>query len=58
MALSMLQGLCEEQRAGNAEEMAQVRELQIMLMLNIKAEIQVVDNLGDITQWLDERLCG
>ncbi|KAI1419714.1 Spo11/DNA topoisomerase VI subunit A [Xylaria sp. FL1777] len=30
-----------------------VRELQIMLMLNIKAEIQAVDDAGDLTTWLD-----
>ncbi|TLD25383.1 hypothetical protein PspLS_05403 [Pyricularia sp. CBS 133598] len=32
-------------------------ELQVMLMLNVKAEIQAVDNLGDITEWLDNKLC-
>lgn len=34
----------------------QMRELQRMLMLNIKAEIQVVDNYGDIADWLDSKL--
>ncbi|KAK4235910.1 Spo11/DNA topoisomerase VI subunit A [Achaetomium macrosporum] len=34
----------------------QVQELQRMLMLNIKAEIQAVDNHGDIADWLDEKL--
>ena len=34
----------------------QMRELQRMLMLNIKAEIQAVDNYGDIADWLDKRL--
>lgn len=34
----------------------QLRELQRMLVLNIKAEIQTVDNFGDVTEWLDERL--
>jgi meiotic recombination protein SPO11 len=34
------------------------RELQIMLMLNYKAEIQAVDCLGDMTDWLDEYLSG
>ncbi len=29
------------------------RELQIMLMLGAKAEIQAVDESGDITPWLD-----
>ena len=34
----------------------QMRELQRMLMLNIKAEMQTVDNYGDIADWLDKRL--
>ncbi len=34
----------------------QMRELQRMLMLNIKAEMQAVDNYGDIAEWLDRRL--
>jgi meiotic recombination protein SPO11 len=33
-----------------------MRELQRMLMLNIKAEIQAVDNYGDIADWLDRKL--
>lgn len=36
--------------------MEQISELHRMLMLNIKAEIQAVDNYGDITDWLDQRL--
>lgn len=35
----------------------QMRELQRMLMLNIKAEIQAVDSYGDIADWLDRKLC-
>ncbi|KAI2778212.1 DNA topoisomerase IV, alpha subunit [Daldinia loculata] len=31
-------------------------ELQLMLMLNIKAEIQAVDDSGDMTGWLDVKL--
>ncbi|KAL2262512.1 hypothetical protein VTK26DRAFT_1092 [Humicola hyalothermophila] len=34
----------------------QLQELQRMLMLNIKAEIQAVDNYGDIALWLDSKL--
>ena len=56
MAISMLHGLCAKGDDADEEEMNQVRELQMMLMLNIKAEIQVVDNHGDITHWLDEKL--
>ncbi|KAL2020578.1 hypothetical protein VTK56DRAFT_8166 [Thermocarpiscus australiensis] len=41
----------------NSDERDQMRELQRMLMLNIKAEMQAVDNYGDITDWLDSKLC-
>ncbi|KAB5531447.1 Spo11/DNA topoisomerase VI subunit A [Coniochaeta sp. 2T2.1] len=58
MAVSMLKTLCHEQELDDKGDMDQVRELQMMLMLNIKAEIQAVDNMGDITHWLDEKLCG
>lgn len=34
----------------------QMGELQRMLMLNIKAEIQAVDNYGNVADWLDEKL--
>lgn len=34
----------------------QCREIQVMLMLNIKAEIQAVDDHGDLASWLDEKL--
>ncbi|KAI1313238.1 Spo11/DNA topoisomerase VI subunit A [Xylaria venustula] len=33
-----------------------VRELHIMLFLNTKAEIQAVDDAGDLTKWLDNTL--
>ncbi|KAF5503656.1 Meiotic recombination protein rec12 [Colletotrichum fructicola] len=32
------------------------RELQIMLFLNVKAEIQAVDDAGDISNWLDAHI--
>ncbi|KAF6840590.1 meiosis-specific topoisomerase spo11 [Colletotrichum plurivorum] len=32
------------------------RELQVMLFLGIKAEIQAVDDAGDISNWLDEQM--
>ncbi|KAK0652552.1 Spo11/DNA topoisomerase VI subunit A [Cercophora newfieldiana] len=43
---------------GEADSCAreQFSELQKMLMLNIKAEIQAVDDFGDITHWLDGAL--
>ena len=58
MARDMLQAVFQEQAlVGGDSGMEQMHELQTMLMLNVKAEIQAVDNLGDITHWLDERLC-
>lgn len=33
-----------------------IHELHIMLMLNLKAEIQAVDDVGCIADWLDGRL--
>ncbi|KAI0396769.1 DNA topoisomerase IV, alpha subunit [Xylariaceae sp. FL0594] len=42
-----------EMNAGSADH---VRELQIMLFLNFKAEIQAVDEAGDLTRWLDRAL--
>ncbi|KAI3392711.1 hypothetical protein diail_5268 [Diaporthe ilicicola] len=38
------------------EEMEQMREVQLMLMLNMKAEIQAIDNMGDLSDWLDEKI--
>ncbi|CRK43964.1 hypothetical protein BN1723_005949 [Verticillium longisporum] len=32
------------------------RELQIMLVLGVKGEIQAVDDVGDLTRWLGHRL--
>lgn len=37
------------------EGVEHVREVQLMLMLNMKAEIQTVDQMGDIAGWLDDR---
>ncbi|KAK4202027.1 putative meiosis-specific topoisomerase [Triangularia verruculosa] len=39
------------------DEKEHAEELQRMLMLNIKAEIQAVDNYGDLSTWLDDKLC-
>lgn len=38
------------------EETEQLREIQVMLMLNVKAEIQAIDNMGDLSDWLDEKI--
>lgn len=32
------------------------RELQVMLMLNIKVEIQILGNGEKLVRWLDEKL--
>ncbi|KAI1494090.1 Spo11/DNA topoisomerase VI subunit A [Biscogniauxia mediterranea] len=40
----------------NESEESLVCEVQIMLMLNIKAEIQAIDEAGDMTGWLDNKL--
>lgn len=38
------------------EETEQLRELQVMLMLNLKAEIQAIDNMGDLSDWLNVKI--
>lgn len=38
------------------EQMDMCHELQRMLMLGVKAEVQAMDNFGDITRWLDASL--
>ncbi|KIH87130.1 hypothetical protein SPBR_04867 [Sporothrix brasiliensis 5110] len=40
----------------DAASLEQYREVQVMLMLNIKAEIQAADDYGDLATWLDEKL--
>ncbi|KAI5859521.1 DNA topoisomerase IV, alpha subunit [Durotheca rogersii] len=40
----------------NTEEMDLTHEIQLMLVLNLKAEIQAVDDAGDMGAWLDDRL--
>lgn len=38
------------------EELDQMRELQVMLMLNAKAEIQAMDDMGDLSSWMDRKM--
>ncbi|KAK7740899.1 endodeoxyribonuclease [Cytospora paraplurivora] len=38
------------------EETEQLRELQVMLILNMKAEIQAIDTMGDLSHWLDDKI--
>ncbi|KAI1865335.1 uncharacterized protein JN550_008383 [Neoarthrinium moseri] len=40
----------------DAEDMNLTSELQLMLMLNTKFEIQAVEDMGNMTNWLDARL--
>ncbi|KAL2132113.1 hypothetical protein VTI74DRAFT_4202 [Chaetomium olivicolor] len=43
-------------KAINRDGLDEMQELQRMLMLNVKAEIQAVDNYGNIANWLDRKL--
>lgn len=45
----------EDQEFLDAEDINLSRELQFMLMLNVKFEIQAVDDGGTMTRWLDAR---
>lgn len=54
-AISILR-LLADQNDQDAEEMELTRELQVMMALNMKFEIQAVDDAGSMAQWLDERL--
>lgn len=54
-ATNLMRKLHGEQSQG-AGEIELVYQLQLMLMLNLKAEIQAVDEAGDMTQWLDRKL--
>lgn len=38
------------------EQSEQMRELQLMLMLNLKAEIQAMDDMGDLSTWLNDKM--
>lgn len=38
------------------EDLDQKYELQVMLMLNMKAEIQAIDDMGDLSSWLNEKM--
>jgi len=53
-AIKLMTGICGSELDDDALE--QLHELQRMLMLGIKAEIQALDDFGDLSKWLDERL--
>lgn len=55
LALSTLDSLYDLIHKEN-ESVELVRELQTMLMLGVKAEIQWLDESGSLATWLDERL--
>ena len=57
-AVNLLSRLAKESDGEDLhmDEDEMIRGLQIMLMLNLKAEIQAVDDAGDLTSWLDEKL--
>jgi meiotic recombination protein SPO11 len=55
-AVNLLSKIHDTEGGNDARDMEEIQELQAMLMLNIKAEIQAADNLGDMTEWLDGKL--
>ncbi|KAI0123346.1 Spo11/DNA topoisomerase VI subunit A [Xylariales sp. AK1849] len=54
-AVNLLRTL-KDQHVQDAEEIDLTRELQLMLMLSSKFEIQAVGEAGNMTEWLDQRL--
>jgi meiotic recombination protein SPO11 len=54
-AMEVMRAVCAGEGLGR-DEADVMLQLQRMLMLNIKAEIQAVDNHGDMADWLDEKL--
>ncbi|ROV92493.1 hypothetical protein VSDG_06714 [Cytospora chrysosperma] len=55
-AQRMFRALTAGDRERDHEETEQLRELQVMLMLNMKAEIQAIDDMGDLSNWLDNKI--
>lgn len=55
-AQRILRSMSAEDDELDHEEMEQLREIQVMLVLNMKAEIQAIDNMGDLSEWLDDRI--
>ena len=54
LAVGMLEKLHDTGDSSDALELQ--RELQVMLMMGIKAEIQWLDEAGNLTQWLELKL--
>lgn len=55
-AQRMFKAMIAGNRELDHEETEQLRELQVMLMLNLKAEIQAIDTMGDLSNWLDDKI--
>lgn len=56
-AQRVLGNICgDTQEDLDTERSEQRRELQLMLMLNLKAEIQAIDDMGDLSTWLDDKM--
>jgi len=49
--------MCKEVFQEGGFEPSWRRELQVMLMLNTKGEIQIMGNGIDLERWLDTKLC-
>ncbi|KAK0720130.1 Spo11/DNA topoisomerase VI subunit A [Lasiosphaeris hirsuta] len=54
-ALDLMNDICARDEI-DLEARDLLQELQRMLMMDTKAEIQAVDDFGNITDWLDEKL--
>lgn len=54
-AVDLMNDICSADVV-QGDNLEQLNELQRMMMLNVKAEIQAVDDFGNIASWLDERL--
>jgi meiotic recombination protein SPO11 len=55
-AVRVLHSIEDQDSEDSHEDLEQARELQVMLMLNVKAEIQAIDDMGDLSSWLDEKM--
>ncbi|PSR80113.1 Spo11/DNA topoisomerase VI subunit A [Coniella lustricola] len=55
-AVRVLQSIDDQVDEDSHDDLEQARELQVMLMLNVKAEIQAIDDMGDLSSWLNEKM--
>ncbi|KAL7945283.1 Spo11/DNA topoisomerase VI subunit A [Trichoderma barbatum] len=54
LAVGMLEKLLDSRDDSETTELG--RELQVLLMMGVKAEIQWLDEAGNLTEWLDSKL--